>query len=158
MLGYCFLAIYFITLGIAFHYLILQLLLWWLFHTTAIFQSTLFPFYNKRLRASKKLKYIHAVMVVLALVLPGVSVAIIATAGSGFTLTRQPTILCSGYNKHYNFALTVLPISLGIAVGTTMLVFILCTVIKVRIVDRWEGTGGQRNQEIFLFGGKYRIT
>ena len=119
-------------LGLAFHYFILQLVLLWFFHTVAVFQGTLFPFYTKRLKSNKKLKYVHMVMFVLGVFLPAVLVGIIAGVGEGFTLTRTPTIFCTAYQKHINYGCMILPISIVIAIGSTLLVFILWTVIKVR--------------------------
>ena len=131
-LGIKFIIIYVILLhvvGIAFHYFLLQLLLWWLCHITAVFQGTLFPLHTKGLQSRKKLKYIHVTMFILGWVLPVGPTAIIAH--TGITLTRSPIILCTGHNANAIFGAMVVPISIVIASGATMLVFILWTVIKV---------------------------
>ena len=114
-----------------FYYLILQLLSWWLFHMAAVFHGTLFPFHKNRLKDSSYLKCIHAIMVVLGLVVPVGPVVGVGLVGKGFTLTRFPTILCTGYDRDANFGFMVAPISVTIAVGSTLMAFILWTVIKV---------------------------
>ena len=68
-------------------------------------------------------------MFILGWVLPVGPTAIIAH--TGITLTRSPIILCTGHNANAIFGAMVVPISIVIASGATMLVFILWTVIKV---------------------------
>ncbi len=96
----------------------------------AVFHGTLFPFHMKRLKDSKHLKCIHAIMVLLGLLLPVGPVVGVKLLG-GYTLTRFPTILCTGQHRDANFGFMVVPISIALASGATMLVFILWTVIKV---------------------------
>ena len=119
--------------GMAFHYFTIQLLVWWLCHTIAVFQGTLFPFHANHLTITKK-RYFHLLMFIAGIVLPIVPVAVLIVCGKGFTLTRHPTILCVSTHKHALFATMVVPTSIIIAAGSTMLVFILWTTIKVYIL------------------------
>ena len=85
----------------------------------------------KRYKNSKHLKCVHALAVLLGLVLPVGPVVGVGLIGRGFTMTRLPTILCTGHDRDANFGFMVVPISIALAVGLTMIVFILWTVIKV---------------------------
>lgn len=49
----------------------------------------------------------------------------------GFTITRAPPIICAGFDLHTNFWAFIFPISLVLAVGVTLMVFIIRIVIKV---------------------------
>ena len=79
-------------------------------------------------------KYLHLALFLFAIILPAAPVLIIMFASSqkgGFTITRTPPILCAGYDLHTNFWAFIFPTSLMLAVGVTLMVFILRIVIKV---------------------------
>ena len=124
-------------IGIALYYILLQLLLWWLWHTTAVFQSL----HAKKINHFKKHTYLHVTFVLLSLTLPVVPVLVVQfvrsknTVGSiyksGFTLSRFPPILCTGVDLHVNFWAALFPTSIILAAGVTLLVLNLRVVIKV---------------------------
>ena len=83
--------------------------------------------------------------VLLSLTLPVVPVLIVqfvrskntvgfmyGTVKSGFTLSRFPPILCTGFDLHVNFWAALFPTSIILATGITLLVLILRAVIKVK--------------------------
>ena len=76
-------------------------------------------------------------MFILAgLILPAIPVIIVifaSTIRGGFTITRAPPILCAGYGLHTNFWGFMFPLNILLAVGVTLMVFILRTVIKVTV-------------------------
>lgn len=120
--------------GITLYYSLAQLLLWWLWHTIAVFWAIIRPFHVKRLNSWKMNRYLHLALFLVALILPVAPVLIIMFAASqkgGFTMTRTPPILCAGYDLHTNFWAFIFPTSLVLAVGVTLMVFILRIVIKV---------------------------
>ena len=51
---------------------------------------------------------------------------------AGYTVTRSPPFVCAGQDITVNFWAFIFPISLLLAVGVTMLVFIMRIVIRVR--------------------------
>ena len=92
--------------------------------------GTLSPLKMNHLRASKKLKYMHIVAVILGIVLPMGPLVAFGKIGR-VTMTRFPTILCTSSDKHVTFGLMVVPMSIIIAMGSTLLVFVFRTVVKV---------------------------
>ena len=126
--------------GVIFYYVVMQLLLWWLWHTVAVFWAVAWPFHAKKLNISRNTKYLHIIFALASLLLPVAPVLIIlfvqTTSGDldiqrGFTITRSPPFACTGHDIHVNFWAYIFPISLVLAIGVTLLVFILRIVIKV---------------------------
>ena len=77
------------------------------------------------------MKYFHIVCVVLALVLPSVTVFTSLMKG-GFTITRFPPLVCSPKSLDTIFFTFVLPIDLIIGAGTTQLIVIVWKLHKVK--------------------------
>ena len=110
----------------------MQLLLWWLWHTIAVFRAAVWPLHA--INTSKKNGYRHLVFGLAGLILPVVPILIVVFGSrptGGFTITRAPPILCAGFDLHINFWAFIFPMSLLLATGVTLLVFILRIVIKV---------------------------
>lgn len=127
--------------GVVFYYIMMQLFFWWLWHTIAVFWAVVRPFQMKKTDTRRKNRYIHVGLVLASLVLPVLPILIVVFAGreyrykTSFTLTRSPPILCSGIDLHTNFWGVIFPISLMLGLGTSLLVLILRTVIKVITTD-----------------------
>ena len=129
------------TIGIIFYYVVMQLLLLWLWHTVAVFWAVAWPFHARKFSTSRNTKYLHIVFALASLLLPVAPVLVIlfvqTTSESplqiqgGFTITRSPTFACAGHDIHINFWTYIFPISLVLAIGVTLLVFIFRIVIKV---------------------------
>lgn len=123
--------------GIALYYVTMQLMLWWLWHTMAVFWAVNWPFHARKFNTSKRNRCLHVIFVLASLILPILPVLIVIFVSSkpggtgGFTITRVPPILCAGFDIHTTFWANVFPISLLLAIGVTLLVFILRTMIKV---------------------------
>ena len=116
----------------------MQLLLWWLWHTVAVFWAVAWPFHAKKFNISRNTKYIHIGFVLVSLLLPVAPVLIILFISptptlqlTGYTVTRSPPFVCAGHDITVNFWAFIFPISVVLAVGVTMLVLIMRTVIKV---------------------------
>ena len=133
------------TAGIAFYYIVMQLLLLWLWHTIAVFWSVVWPFHARKFNTSRNTKYVHIMFVLASILLPIAPVLIIllisTTPGQrlgGFTITRTPPFVCTGYDIHTNIWAYIFPISLILAIGVTLLVFILRIVIRVMLSLTWS--------------------
>lgn len=119
----------------------MQLLLWWLWHTLAVFWAVAWPFRAKKFNISRNTKYVHIGFVVASLLLPVAPVLIILFISSaptlqlaGYTVTRSPPFVCAGHDITVNFWAFIFPISLLLAVGVTMLVLIMRIVIRVTCI------------------------
>ena len=111
-------------------YIINHATLWWLFHIFAIFWKIQFPFHARRFDNTKRTKYIHATFVVLAVLLPVIPAAVIASE-AGFITPRFPPIVCIGRESAANFYGIVFPIAIMYALGTTVLLAILWKIRRV---------------------------
>lgn len=132
-------------------YTLVQLAVWWLFHTTTLFWKIRFPFHSRSFEASHKIKYIHIGCVIAGVVLPLVpiltSMADFAvdlksnpsrnvsfiSGGLGYGQTRFPPILCTGSDRNAVYYSVVLPIDMILAVGCSLLVIIFWIVHKVSL-------------------------
>ena len=124
--------------GTVFYYIVMQLLFWWLWHTIAVFWAVAWPFHARKFNTSRNTKYLHIAFVLASLLLPVAPVLIILFITptrtlqlAGYTITRSPPFVCAGYDITVNFWAFIFPISVLLAVGVTLLVLIMRTVIRV---------------------------
>lgn len=108
-------------------YLLVQIFLWGAFHGLGLTWGLVFPFHYRRFKTGGKLKYIHAITVTLGLVLPAISALLPLI--EGYTLNQ--TTNCVGRNRAVTFFITILPISVLLAVASTSLIILLWTIFKV---------------------------
>ena len=118
-------------IGGVFYYSLAQASLWWLFHVSALFWKVMFPIHSKVLQTARRTKYIHVVMVALALLLPLIP-AITGEVVGGYTITRFPPILCTGSDADATFYSLVFPIIIIIGTGTNLLVIMFWKIHMVR--------------------------
>lgn len=127
------------------HYLLLQINLWWVLHMITLFWKVYFPIHARVLKSTRRLKIVHAVCVITALLVPLIPVAapfisntltearaqqpVTGTHGFGFTLF--PPILCSGINENVTFYTLILPNVLLLLVGTVTLILAIWKIHKV---------------------------
>ena len=86
---------------------------------SVLFYGIQFPFHSRSFKA--RTKYIHVIMVVIALLLPLVPAIICGVIG-GYTMTDFPPILCVGSDADATFYSLVLPIIIILGTGTSLLV------------------------------------
>ena len=114
--------------GAVYYYTLLQTSIWWLCHMIIIFWNIRFPFHaNKNLRT----KPIHVAMVLLALLLPTIPVIASFSTG-GFVINGNPPTLCVSRSSDAAYYSLVLPISIIMATGVSLLVMVIIIVIKVQ--------------------------
>lgn len=89
-----------------------------------------FPLHARSFETSHRVKYIHAAVIVSALLVPWIPV--IATfATGGFTNTSFPPILCTGEDADASFYSLVVPLIVLLQVGVTLLIILFWTLHKV---------------------------
>ena len=127
------------------HYTLLQINLWWVLHTAALFWKVHFPAQAKALQSTVRLKLVHALCIAVALLLPLPAVVapiidnslaerrtegpVPGTLGYGFALF--PPILCSGLNSNITFYTVILPNVFLVLFGTVTLVLTIWKIHKV---------------------------
>ena len=132
-----------------FHYILLQLACWWLFHTSALLWKVGFPFHARSFEKAGKTKYIHIACGIVGVVIPLVPViAIMAdfgvevqsnadltfiSGGLGFRMSHIPSILCTGRNRNPAYYSGVLPINLIFFAGIAELILLFGVVHRVSI-------------------------
>jgi hypothetical protein len=126
------------------YYCMLQLNLWWVFHVTILFWKILFPFHS--MRYVKKMYQIHIVCVLVGIIFPLLPVLATIThsqivdyaateglpSGLGFGLATFPPVLCYALNKDVVFYSFILPVTLLMFWGITVLLVIIWAIYKVR--------------------------
>ena len=117
--------------GICLYYIMAQLLLLWFFHVIAMFWGVQWPIHaNAMLSSSLRRVVLHVIAVLLALFLPTIPVILLKYSG-GFTITRFPPILCAGLSMKVNFYAFMLPTSVVIACGLSLVILIFWRLLKV---------------------------
>ena len=110
----------------------MQLILLWCFHVITMFWGVYWPIQASMAQLSPKRIVLHIIAVCVALVLPAIPVCIIHfVAPGGFTITRFPPILCAAKSATFNYYTFMLPLSIIIAIGLTLLVLIFWKLLKV---------------------------
>ena len=112
------------------HFIIVQSVLWWIFHVLAVFWKVYYPMQSRSFDLTHRNKYIHATCLIVGLVLPAIPVAAISVNG-GFIIARFPPIACVGKDADSTFYSAVLPVILLYGVGTNFLVVILWKIRRV---------------------------
>lgn len=124
----------FVSSGVLFYYILLQMNLWWLFHVFMFFWKVTFPFHARSYERANRMKYVHIVMISIALTVPVIPV-IATVVDGGYGLTRFPPIFCTGTSPTATFYSLILPITLSTQCGVTMLIIIFWVIHKVRIMQ-----------------------
>lgn len=112
------------------HYILVQSVLWWIFHVLAVFWKIYYPIHSRSFDLTHRTKYIHATCLILGLVLPVIPLTVIFVNG-GFIITRFPPFACVGKDADSTFYSALLPIIILYGVGTNLLVFILWKIMRV---------------------------
>ena len=94
-----------------------------------LFWKITFPFHAKRF---EKRLIIHVLVVLLALFLFTVPV-IVSFATDSFVISNHPPLVCVSRSSDAAYYTLAFPISVIIATGTSLLVLVLLTVMKVPI-------------------------
>lgn len=135
-----------------FTYTLLQLSVWWLFHTTVLFWTIFFPFHARSYRRSRRMKYIYATSIILGLAIPLVPViasmsefavrvnsdpvlqvqnVTFFSGGLGYANFRFPPILCTATSADIAFYALYLPIIIIVMVGVIQLILLFWKIHKV---------------------------
>lgn len=131
------------------YYCMLQLNLWWVFHISILFWKICFPI--RSIRYTHLMPRVHLVCVVLGLAIPLLPVltTIIHSqavdysareglpSGLGFGLATFPPILCYTLNKDVVFFSFILPVTLLMVTGITVLLLTIWAVHKVRPIENF---------------------
>ena len=114
-------------------YVLLQLSFWWIMHTMFIMWSILFPFHFKNTARRGRAKYFLLVALAVGIVLPFIPFIAAQTTG-GFTYGMIIPPLCSPVELAVTYYSLVLPISIMLVLGVSMMAVVLRTIMKVSIV------------------------
>ena len=121
--------------GVVFHYIALQQTLLWLFHILVVFWTVKFPIRAKIFSNKNYFRYVHFIMLVLAIVLPCIPLAAVLGTG-GSTLASFPPFQCFARNSNVTYYTFILPASIMMGVGITLIILILHTLIHVIALRR----------------------
>ena len=112
----------------------MQLSIIWTCHIAIALWMVKCPFHFVSLKRTNRLKYIHAIIGFIAMVIPIVPVAV-ALATGGFVNARFPPFLCIARSANATFYALVLPSSIFIPSGVSLLLVIFWNLQKVNEVQ-----------------------
>ena len=140
------------VLGILLTYTLLQISLWWFFHTTALFWTVFWPLRARSLKKSSKLRCIYIACTIAGFCIPLVPIisamadfservgmddlfvrmnVTFISGGLGFANPGFPPTLCVPSNADVIFYSLVLPINIIAMVGIAELILIFWRIHKV---------------------------
>ena len=131
------------TVGIILAYGLAQLVLWVTFHAVSLCWGILFPFHFRRMKADKKLKYIHITTVLSALLLPTIPALLLLK--DGYVIIDTPTTFCAGRSAAHTFYALILPLSIMLAIATSAFIIMLWILLKVSHADNFTLALGDYN-------------
>ena len=125
--------------GILYHYILIQVYVWWVLHAIFLFASIRFPYHFRKTKKSAKFKYLHIGCVVAGFVLPLIFVLIPVIQGStgndsglfGYVLVDTTTFNCFTLNSNIIFYTSVLPTLLLVELGIALLIISAWLIHKV---------------------------
>ena len=110
-----------------------------------------FPFHANAQQRLNHLKYIHATIVVLALLLPFVPVTA-SLATQGFVIGIFPPLLCQSRSVDVAFYTLVVPVTFLAAIGISMLLAVLWKAMKVNLQHSNDiGTAEKKMMIVILY-------
>lgn len=109
-------------------YLLLQMTLFWFFHVTAMFTKLKWPLRSRRMALAGRCKYFHASCVLVSSVMPALPVAVVLGTSYGFGTFTFPPLFCFPTNREVTFYSVILPITVLMAIGSSLLLFTLWTI------------------------------
>ena len=116
--------------GSLFFYCLMLLAIIWICHVAVVFWSVRCPLQANSFKNSHRMKYVHAAIILLAITLPVVTVAA-AFASGGFVNARFPPLLCLPQSVPASFYALILPISIILPSGVSLLLALFWTIHKV---------------------------
>eukprot|EP00731_Ephydatia_muelleri_P010669 Em0005g1255a len=121
--------------GSVLFFCLMELAVLWIFHVAVIFWNVIFPLQVMDFNSRHWMKYIHALIVCVALLIPATTVAVVFGTG-GFVSGTFPPLLCVSKSSEAAFYALVLPISIIIPSGVTLLLVVFWNVHKQHIIQR----------------------
>lgn len=108
--------------GFLFIYCLLSTCFWWMSHVSSTFWKVMFPFHARA--HENKAKYIHIILLISGIIVPAIPPGAAEIKGSYF-VHRYPPLLCVPSNSDILYYGGVLPYSIALCVGITLLIIIL---------------------------------
>ena len=115
--------------GFVYYYGLLQSTFWIVFHVAALFWGIQFPFHYRQFKENGYIKYIHIATVATAVLVPLVSG--LAPLKDGYVPARFPPVVCIARNTGYTFYGIELPVSILLAITTSLLIVTFWIILKV---------------------------
>lgn len=126
MLIYC-IPLYSYVGGLYF-YTLLFVTLMWLCHTSVFFWGVVFPIHYRMFTSAGKMKYLHAIVVPIVVVLPIISLSIIRQSG-GYGVTIYGYYFCRGLKANDVFYGVVVPLNTMSIICTSLLIIITWNIV-----------------------------
>ena len=115
-------------IGVFLYYSSMLQAIFWFCHVVAVFLTIKYPLTAQQFQNKGFFKYVHLGIVVFVLLLPWTTVGIVLGT-EGYAISRFPTILCFARNVNVSFYAYVLPLSIIVATGMSLIVIIFWILI-----------------------------
>ncbi|KAL5491673.1 hypothetical protein EMCRGX_G017005 [Ephydatia muelleri] len=132
--------------GTVLFYGLMQIAFIWVCHVCFIFWSVKFPISFMQFKSHKNMKFLHAVVICLMVVVPVIPVAAVFGTG-GFINARFPPLLCLPKNNDAAFYGLLFPMSILLASGVSLMIGVFWTIRK-RIKNK--SMPGSADKKVFI--------
>lgn len=122
-----------ITAGIINSFVFTMNSYWWFFHTMTIFWKVWFPIHARNFKVNGHIKYLHLIIIGLALTFPIIPVGAALGTG-GYVISAYPPSLnyCFPRSSDTFFYTFILPFCIIFSIGTTFNLLTLWKVLRIR--------------------------
>ena len=117
-------------LGAAFMFLLLHTSLLWFGHVVAMFTKIKWPLGARKIALAGYYKYLHTLCLLASTIVSTLPVAVVLNT-SGFATFTFPPLFCTPTNREMTFYCIILPVSILIAIGASLLIVILWIIHQV---------------------------
>ena len=112
-------------------FLLLHISLLWLCHVMMMFAKLKWPIYARKIALAGNCKYIHAASLILLTLIPIILIIVVFVRSGGFSMLNFPPLFCFSKEKDMIYYFIILPISVLLAAGSSLLAVIIYIINKV---------------------------
>lgn len=110
-------------------YCVVQFCVWGCLYAVFLFWGVKFPFHYRQFKDSGRMRYVHIITVIVAVVVPLPGPFIVLK--DGFINTENPNLVCTGRNTDLFFYAYAITTTTALAITNILLVLVFWTVLKV---------------------------
>ena len=114
-------------------FLLLHMSLLWFLHVVTMFIKLKWPLMSRRVALAGYYKYLHVLCFLISSIMPILPIVVVLET-SGFATFTFPPLFCTPTNREVTFYSIILPVSVLLATGSSLLIIVLWIVWQVETV------------------------